>query len=47
MKSPSLKPTQLPQVQRVEAHSWREGWWSGILVGIAIGAGLGVILLKA
>lgn len=39
-------PTPLPQVQRVEAYAWREGWWSGIMVGIAIGAGLSVILLK-
>jgi hypothetical protein len=47
MPRPTLKPSQLPQVQRVEAHSWREGWWSGICVGIAIGAGLAVILVKA
>lgn len=40
-------PTQLPQVQRVEAHSWREGWWQGLPVGIVIGAALAVILLKA
>lgn len=47
MQRRTLKPSQLPQVQRVEAHSWREGWWQGIGVGVVIGVALGVLLLKA
>jgi hypothetical protein len=40
------KPTPLPQVDKVEAHSWREGWWQGLPVGVVIGFAAAVIFLK-
>lgn len=40
-------PKPLPTAQDEVKAAWSNAWWSGIAVGIAIGAGIAVVALKA
>lgn len=43
---PMPKPGELPCAIDKPRSAFLNGWWSGILVGIAIGASLMVVLAK-
>ena len=40
------QPGALPTVTQAQAEEWFRGWWHGITVGLIIGSGLMVMLLK-
>lgn len=44
-RRPTLKLRELPHVERIENHAWREGWWQGLVIGFVLGASVAVTFI--